>query len=194
MLSGVHSCLHVVASMAFALASAMALPAQAPPSPPSDKEVLSEFSKKAKAYVSEEHMLAPEEMKPTSDVIKLNEQRKQLREAMQQSRSNAKQGEFFTPEAAKLFRKLLSGVLRGESKEKVRSSLSHAEPTASASFRVNAEFPNQAGQPIQSVPPSVLKALPALPKELEYRIAGNTLALRDSRANMVVDYLPNALP
>jgi hypothetical protein len=67
-------------------------------------------------------------------------------------------------------------------------------PTASASFRVNAEFPNQAGQPIQSVPPSVLKALPALPKELEYRIAGNTLALRDSRANMVVDYLPNALP
>jgi hypothetical protein len=194
MLSGVHSCLHAVASMAFAITPAMALLPQAPPSPSSDKEVLSEFTKKAKDYVSQEHTLAIEKMKPTSDVVKLNEQRKQLREAMQHSRSDAKQGDFFTPEASKLFRKLLSGVLKGEAKEKVRSSLSHAEPTASASFRVNAEFPNQAGQPIQSVPPSVLKVLPALPEELEYRIAGNTLALRDSRANMVVDYLPNALP
>jgi hypothetical protein len=29
---------------------------------------------------------------------------------------------------------------------------------------------------------------------LDYCIAGKTLALRDSSANMVVDYLPNALP
>jgi len=39
-----------------------------------------------------------------------------------------------------------------------------------------------------------LKILPTLPKGLEYCIAGKTLALRDSAANMVVDYLPNALP
>ena len=180
--------------MVFAIAPAMALLPQAPPSRSSDKEVLSEFNKKVEDYVNQEHMLALEKMKPTSDVVKLNEQRKQLREAMQRSRSSAKQGDFFTPEAAKLFRNLLSGILRGSDSAKVRSSLDHGEPGASPTFRVNAEFPNQAGQPIQSVPPSVLKALPALPKELEYRIAGHTLALRDARANMVVDYLPNALP
>ena len=157
-------------------------------------EVLSDFSKQAKDYISKEHSLAADKMKPTSDVSKLEQQRKQLRDAVQQSRPNAKQGDFFTPEAAKVFRKLLADVLNGPDSAKIKSSLNHAEPGAPADFRVNAEFPNANGQPIQSVPPTVLKALPALPKEMEYCIAGNTLALRDSSANMVVDFLPNALP
>jgi hypothetical protein len=47
---------------------------------------------------------------------------------------------------------------------------------------------------MQSVPPTLLLNLPVLPKGLEYRITGHTLSLRDTDANMVVDYLPDALP
>jgi hypothetical protein len=159
-----------------------------------DQKVLADFSKQAKDYISKEHSLAADKMKPTSDVSKLEQQRKQLRDAVQQSRPNAKQGDLFTPEAAKAFRKLLARVLNGPANAKIKSSLNHAEPGAPSAFRVNAEFPNQNGEPIQSVPPTVLKVLPALPKGMEYCIAGNTLALRDSSANMVVDFLPNALP
>ncbi len=36
--------------------------------------------------------------------------------------------------------------------------------------------------------------LPALPKQLEYGFAGRTLLLRDVDADVVVDYLPDALP
>jgi hypothetical protein len=160
----------------------------------SDQKSLSDFSKKAKDYVSKEHMLAQDKMKPTSDVAKLQDQRRQLRDAVQQSRANARQGDFFTAETAEIFRKLLVDLLNGPDGKKIKISLSHAEPGAPAQFKVNGEFPNQNGQPIQSVPPTVLKVLPSLPKGLEYCIAGKTLALRDSAANIVVDYLPNALP
>jgi hypothetical protein len=160
----------------------------------SDQKVLSDFARKCKDYVGKEHSLAAARMKPTTDVAKLEDQREQLRDAVQQSRPNAKQGDLFTPDTAKVFRKLLAELLSGSEGAKIKSSLSHAEPGAPAAFKVNSEFPNQNGQPIQSVPPTVLKILPVLPKELEYRIAGKTLALRDSSANMVVDFLPNALP
>jgi hypothetical protein len=194
MVRNVRFCLQIVSILAvLTLTSPKAMAAQASTSP-SDQKVLSDFSKMAKEYISKEHALAADKMKPTSDVSKLEQQRKQLRDAVQQSRPNAKQGDFFTPEAAKAFRKLLAAVLKGPDSVKIKSSLNHAEPGAPADFRVNAEFPNQNGQPIQSVPPTMLKVLPSLPKEMEYCIAGSTLALRDSSANLVVDFLPSALP
>jgi len=167
---------------------------QSQPVSSSDQKLLSDFSKKAKDYIGKEQMLAQDKMKPTTDVAKLQQQRKQLRDAVQQSRANARQGDLFTAETADAFRGILGNLLKGPDGKKIKTSLNHAEPGAPAEFRVNGEFPNQNGQPIQSVPPTVLKILPTLPKGLEYCIAGKTLALRDSAANMVVDYLPNALP
>lgn len=160
----------------------------------SNQKLLTDFSRKAKDYTDKERMLAADRMKPTSDVSKLQQQRKQLRVAMQQVRANARQGDFFTSEVSEAFRKTLADLLNGPEGKKIKVSLNHAEPGAPAEFKVNREFPNQNGQPIQSVPPTVLKVLPVLPKGLDYCIAGRTLALRDSVANLVVDYLPNALP
>jgi hypothetical protein len=59
-------------------------------------------------------------------------------------------------------------------------------------LRVNQRYPQ--GVPLQSTPPTLLLNLPQLPKELEYRIVGRDLVLRDIGANLVVDYLPNILP
>lgn len=41
--------------------------------------------------------------------------------------------------------------------------------------------------------PCVLKALPPLPPELQYRIVGSTLVLIDVHAGLIVDVLPYAL-
>jgi hypothetical protein len=176
------------------ITTAAANRAQSPALSTSDQKLLSDFTSKAKDYIDKEHMLASSKMKPTTDVAKLQQQRKQLRDAVQQSRASARQGDLFTAETAEVFRKLLSELLDGPEGKKIKTSLNHAEPGASAQFKVNGDFPNQNGQPIQSVPPTILKVLPTLPKGLDYCIAGKTLALRDSSANMVVDYLPNALP
>ncbi len=45
-----------------------------------------------------------------------------------------------------------------------------------------------------TMPPSLLAALPELPKELEYRIVGNYLVLRDVDAALILDYIPAAVP
>jgi hypothetical protein len=58
---------------------------------------------------------------------------------------------------------------------------------------VNGDYPNLNGQPLQSAPASLLQHLPVLPKGLEYRMVGSTLVLRDTEANIVVDYLSNAI-
>ena len=164
-----------------------------PPSP-ADKVALRDFSKRVKSYVATQHVLTVEKQKPTTDIAELEKRRVALRQALQQSRVSAKQGDIFTPAASRVFRKLLGETLEGSDGPKIKASLEHAEPTAPPTFSVNGLFPNANGQPIQSVPATLLRNLPLLPKGLEYCLAGKTLALRDSDANMVVDYLPNALP
>jgi hypothetical protein len=59
-------------------------------------------------------------------------------------------------------------------------------------LQINQSYPEEI--PLQSTPPTLLLTLPELPKGLEYRILGRELVLRDSDANIVVDYIPNALP
>jgi len=159
-----------------------------------EKDLLKNFLKQTKDYINKEHALPADNLKPTTDIAVLDQQRLALRQALQQARPNAKQGDLFTPPVADLFRKILTQTLSGRTGAKVKASLNHAEPTAPANLSVNSAYPNASGQPIQSVPPTLLQSLPVLPKGLEYCIAGKTLALRDTDANMVVDFLPNALP
>ena len=191
--SCVFQCIALLSAV-LALAQSASPPVQTATLSDPDQKLLAEFTRKVKEYSNTEHSLTADKMKPTTDVAKLEQQRRQLRDAVQQSRPNARQGDLFTPPTSQIFRRLLANLLSGPDGAKIKTSLHHAEPGAPAQFKVNGDFPNQNGQPIQSVPPTVLQVLPALPKGLEYCIAGNTLALRDITANMVVDFLPNALP
>jgi hypothetical protein len=56
---------------------------------------------------------------------------------------------------------------------------------------VNAPYPPV---PLQSTPPTLLANLPELPPGLDYRIVNRTLVLRDVQANLVLDFIPKALP
>jgi hypothetical protein len=159
-----------------------------------ERKALGDFGKRADAYMRMERGLPAEKPKPTADVAQIDARRKNLREAVQQARTGARQGDVFTPEAAAAFRDIFKRLLAGQEGQKIRASLHHAEPGAPADLKVNAVYPNTKGEPVQSVPAGILSELPPLPKGLEYRIAGNMLALRDRDANLVVDYLPDALP
>ena len=59
-------------------------------------------------------------------------------------------------------------------------------------LQINESYPEKV--PLQSTPPTLLMNLPELTKGFEYRILGRELVLRDSDANIIVDYVPNALP
>jgi hypothetical protein len=159
-----------------------------------EKDSVNQFAKQARDYLSKEHALPAQRLKPSSDVATLDKKRMELREAVRQSRPDAKQGDLFTPGVATVFRRLLAQTMAGPDGAKIKASLNHAEPGAPVELKVNKVYPNGDGQPIQSMPPTLLQNLPVLPKGLEYRLAGKTLALRDTDANLTVDFLPHALP
>ena len=50
------------------------------------------------------------------------------------------------------------------------------------------------GAPFSSVPPSLLLKLPPLPEQVRYRFVGRTLILRDTEANVILDFIPDVVP
>jgi hypothetical protein len=65
------------------------------------------------------------------------------------------------------------------------------ETGKSVPLKVNATYPPDA--PLPTTPPQVLMNLPKLPPELEYRIVNKNLIIRDVNANIIVDFVPNAI-
>jgi hypothetical protein len=57
---------------------------------------------------------------------------------------------------------------------------------------VNTAYPEKAA--LATVPPLLLDALPRLPEGLEYRFMGNDLILRDTKGNLIADFINNAAP
>jgi hypothetical protein len=112
-------------------------------------------------------------------------------------------GEIFISSVRPVFLKILKRELSGAQGAKARSMiLGEGNPKAAddegegsgvvPELKVNATYPSSA--PVSTVPPSVLMALPQLPKEVEYRFIGRDLILRDTRANVIVDFIKNAVP
>jgi hypothetical protein len=81
--------------------------------------------------------------------------------------------------------------MKGPRAARIRESLKRAEPVK-LRLKVNDEYPRTI--PLQSTPPTLLLNLPELPKEVDYRIVGRALILRDVDANIVIDFIPNAIP
>lgn len=129
--------------------------------------------------------------RPTNSPEKLADTQQDLAEKLKVLRRDAKQGDIFAPEIAAYFRRQISATLAGRDGRRIRASLRHAEPVSALALHVNQVYPQ--GIPLQSTPPTLLLNLPALPKELEYRIVGRNLVLHDIVPNTIVDFIPDAI-
>ena len=150
-----------------------------------------EFASKINTYLELHKSAAAPALKPNNSPEKITSTQHQVTSKVQDARGNPKQGDIFTPEISTYFRREIANALKGPDGEKIKTSLRHAEPVKNIPIRVNEPYPVDV--PLQSTPPSLLQDLPTLPSELEYRIVGNMLILRDSKANLVVDFIPNAI-
>lgn len=109
------------------------------------------------------------------------------------ARANARPGDLLNPAMQSLVRSLLARLFRDrQAKGRLRESIMDDNPRGGVRLAVNARYPDVV--PLSTMPPDVLKQLPALPQELEYRFVGDTLILLDPDAHIVVDYLARALP
>jgi len=174
-----------------------------------DSEVLEEFLEEIVEYVKL-HRKITERIPPpapTWSAQQIADRQKQLTVAIQNARRDKKQGNIFKPEVAAAFRNVLkrefagpdgramlheihSGNPKTEGVPQQRNPQS--EPKKSFPLRVNAYYPDDA--PLSSVPPSLLLHVPALPEEVRYRFVGRHLILRDTDANVILDFLMDVVP
>ena len=153
--------------------------------------VSADFEKRVAEYMklhqkAQTGLTAP---KNTDFAEEITKYQHQLAARIRALRPDAKQGDIFTPEISDLFRRLVRLSLSSPDGEKIRKSYEHAEPLHGMHLDVNQTYPD--GVPLQSMPPSLLLNLPQLPKELEYRFVARELVLRDIRANLIVDVIPD---
>jgi hypothetical protein len=159
-----------------------------------DAAAMAEFKSRVDAYAELNERLAKGNAEPreTADPAKLNAVSATLAARIQAERKDAKQGDIFTPAIRPVFRKLLAPELKGEEGREAQAALKDDAPApGKVPFKVNAKYPD--GQPLPTVPANLLLTLPALPAPLEYRIVGQHLLLLDTSADLIVDYILNAI-
>jgi hypothetical protein len=158
-----------------------------------DSLLIGDFENRVKDYVKlrkqVEGKLPP--LKPTVSQAAIAHHEREMAERIRKARRGAVQGAIFAPEIAAEFQRLIGIAMQGADAGHIHQSLQHAEPVR-LKLRVNGSYPD--GVPLQSTPPTLLMNLPALPAELDYRVVGNNLILRDAKANVILDFVPNAIP
>ena len=135
-----------------------------------------------------EKMVPP--LKETPDPAKIAEREKALGETLIKQRPDAKQGDFFIKTYEPILRKLIHDDFAKRSVTDRKALV--VELPKGIKIGINTLYPTTL--PLATFPPNLLKVLPELPKELEYRIVGRDLILRDVTGNVVVDLLPNIFP
>ena len=126
----------------------------------------------------------------TSDPTKIAAREKALGEQLIKSRPDAKPGDFFIKEYQPY---LIKAIQTDFAKRPVadRKALIQELPKG-VKIGVNMIYPSTL--PLATFPGNLLKVLPELPKELEYRIVGRHLILRDVTGNVIVDVLRDVFP
>ena len=102
------------------------------------------------------------------------------------ARSGVYGSEIFTPEISSAFRQAL--VL--ETRPATCEAIADDNP-GEFSYSMNDTYPKR--RPLSTVPPGILMLLPALPANVQYRFVGQQLILHDTRANVILDRIRDAI-
>lgn len=156
--------------------------------------ILKDFDRRVADYVKLHKTIRSQVrgLKPTKSPEAIEHHEHSLAHGIRAARRGVLRGNIFTPEISTQLRLLIGETMHGPEAARIQESLKQAEPVRLRSIRVNASYPP--GIPLQSTPPSLLLNLPGLPPELEYRVVGRRLILRDIEANLIVDFIGDAIP
>jgi hypothetical protein len=129
-------------------------------------------------------------LKETSDPKQVSARQKALADQIRVERPGAQQGDVFSPSAAKEIGAVVAEDFNRRPLKDQKAIL--IEVPVKVPPAINTDYPT--ALPLATVPPSLLLKLPTLPEELEYRFLGRHLILRDIRANLIVDFIPDVVP
>jgi hypothetical protein len=129
-------------------------------------------------------------LKRTDDAEEISGREQLLAVAIQTLRANARIGDIFAPEYQPYFIKIVHDDFSQRSA--VDRKVIIEELPKNMKVEVNTLYPTTL--PLATFPAILLRKLPDLPPELEYRIVGRSLILRDVKANLIVDILRDVVP
>lgn len=157
-----------------------------------DATTLQDFQRRVDQYVKVRNELKKQSapLKETKDAGKIQASQDELADKIRAARKDAKPGDIFTPEIKTLFRRLMYPETKGQEGAATKEAIKEDAPTG-VPIKVNAKYPDSA--PLPTVPPNLLAALPKLPDDLEYRFINRDLILLDVHANVIVDFMQNAI-
>ena len=103
------------------------------------------------------------------------------------ARSNAREGDIFTPPISDSFRRALV-----EDLDLATCTAIMEDNPGEFAHHINGSHPEE--EPRSTVPPHILAALPRLPDDVQYRFVGRHLVLLDTRSGVILDRIPFAIP
>jgi len=160
-----------------------------------DAQNVGAFEKRVRDYVDMRERLEAERLPKLSKDAKPEEierHKAAFQELVRSARAGAKQGDIFTPEAAKLIRALIRDEFRGRERAELREEVLVEAENKAVPTRVNYPYPET--QELLEMPPTLLLRLPQLPKQVKYRFVRNNLFLVDRENGLILDFMTDVLP
>lgn len=149
---------------------------------------LAEFSARLEAYAQLRESLSAgiPRLTVTGDPAEILQAETALAVRIRRARAKAKRGDIFSSRIRAAIRRTLARTIDAGMCEAIRD-----ENPGEFFYPVNATYPKQ--RALSTVPPSVLAALPALPADVMYRFLDRDLILHDTRANIILDRIDDAI-
>ncbi|MEJ7847551.1 MAG: hypothetical protein WKF92_05635 [Pyrinomonadaceae bacterium] len=166
--------------------------AQTQVSPKAGSDV-SEFISRANLYVRELETLKKTltKLSKHSTAEEISAYKNELLKIVLAKRKGLARGNIFTRRSERLIRLIIASQYKGRDRALLKKELAEAE-NASVPVKVNAVYPE--ASELLEMPPTLLLALPELPKQIRYRFVGTHLLLVDRENHLIIDYMPKALP
>jgi hypothetical protein len=151
-----------------------------------------EFKKRIDAYIKIHNQAEGKvpSLKKTDDPQEISDREKALGQMIMTLRANAQPGDIFAPDYQPYFVKIVQDDFKARSAADRKAII--AELPKKMKVDINTVYPTTL--PLETFPPALLRKLPDLPPELEYRIVARSLILRDVKANLIVDILRDVVP
>jgi hypothetical protein len=185
--------LAVVAIMLSAPSLVWAAGPQGATAAPAEAAAIKQFDDAIAKYIALRRKLRSEVSGPVknSSSSQLTNASDALAGAITRGRQDAQVGSIFGAPVAAIIKRRIAAAVRTEKLVPVLAAIDD-EGKANVSPKIHLRLPVSAQ--MATMPPSLLEVLPPLPKELEYRILGRYLIVRDVDASLILDYIPAAVP
>ena len=125
-------------------------------------------------------------LKVTDDPVEIQRAERLLAQRIRKARAGAVRGNIFTEDIRRGFRQLLRPVTN-----RATCALLRDDNPGEFQYPINSEYPKE--RPLSTVPPAMLAVLPKLPEDVFYRFLARDLILHDTRANIILDRIDDAV-